>query len=397
MKRVAVLGGGPAGAFAAERLARAGVSTVLIDEKLAWEKPCGGGLTSKAYTQYPFLIENPTPKKVVRTTRVAASRRTSGTLELTRPLVIYSRYELNGMLLDRAAAAGAAIEKTRVTAVERRGNGWMVRTRSGAIDADYCVVATGARNPLREFGTERGPADTMMALGYYVPVERDAIDLQFFRGFEGYIWVFPRRDHLSVGIGGKGEQSQVMRARLETWMAEHGLPLRGSTFFAHVIPSLEKPSWRSNRVAGDGWMAVGDAGGLVDPVTGEGLYYALRSADLAAEALLAGAGGPEQWAGAYRERLRHEFTEDLEAGARLARRLFLTDFLSAPCSQRMVQFMRRSPTLLSVVQDLFAGTQGYLDLKQRLKDNVRKVAWEVVAHTLTGREARSAGLKSAAG
>src|SRR5262249_29884262 len=57
MKRVAVLGGGPAGAFAAERLANAGVNTVVIDEKLAWEKPCGGGLTYKAWSQYPFLIE----------------------------------------------------------------------------------------------------------------------------------------------------------------------------------------------------------------------------------------------------------------------------------------------------------------------------------------------------
>ncbi len=57
MKRVAILGGGPAGAFAAERLASAGLGVVLMDEKLAWEKPCGGGLTHKAYSQYPFLTE----------------------------------------------------------------------------------------------------------------------------------------------------------------------------------------------------------------------------------------------------------------------------------------------------------------------------------------------------
>ena len=65
MSRVAVLGGGPAGSFAAERLARAGMRVTLIDEKLAWEKPCGGGLTYKAYNQYPFLIENDTPKRVI--------------------------------------------------------------------------------------------------------------------------------------------------------------------------------------------------------------------------------------------------------------------------------------------------------------------------------------------
>src|SRR5512136_1028725 len=65
MKTVAVLGGGPAGAFAAERLAEAGLATILFDEKLAWEKPCGGGLTYKAYSEYPFLIHNDTPKKLI--------------------------------------------------------------------------------------------------------------------------------------------------------------------------------------------------------------------------------------------------------------------------------------------------------------------------------------------
>ena len=74
MKTVAVLGGGPAGAFAAERLASSGLKTILFDEKLAWEKPCGGGLTYKAYHEYPFLIENDTPKKFVSETTLSAPR-----------------------------------------------------------------------------------------------------------------------------------------------------------------------------------------------------------------------------------------------------------------------------------------------------------------------------------
>ena len=72
MKTVAVLGGGPAGSFAAERLASAGLRTIVFDEKLAWEKPCGGGLTYKAYQQYPFLIDNDTPKKLIHDTTLAA-------------------------------------------------------------------------------------------------------------------------------------------------------------------------------------------------------------------------------------------------------------------------------------------------------------------------------------
>src|SRR5438270_5290255 len=112
--KVAILGGGPSGAFAAEQLASAGVQTVVFDEKLAWEKPCGGGLTYKAYSQYRFLAENDTPKKIIHETVLAAPRSRSVSLALDQPLLIYSRYDLNGMLLDRAQRAGAQIEKTRV-------------------------------------------------------------------------------------------------------------------------------------------------------------------------------------------------------------------------------------------------------------------------------------------
>src|ERR1700735_3342939 len=114
MKTVAVLGGGPAGATAAGRLGRAGLKTIIIDEKLAWEKPCGGGLTYKAYSQYPYLINNDSPKKLVTDTFLAAPNVHAFKMALTQPLVIYSRVDLNGMLLRRAEQAGAQIEKERV-------------------------------------------------------------------------------------------------------------------------------------------------------------------------------------------------------------------------------------------------------------------------------------------
>src|ERR1700716_48649 len=120
MKRVAILGGGPAGAFAAEQLASRGISTVVFDEKLAWEKPCGGDLTWKAYNQYPFLIENNTPKKLITETVLTAPRAGGVTLQLREPILIYSRYDLNHMLLTRAERAGAQIEKERVTEMNRR-------------------------------------------------------------------------------------------------------------------------------------------------------------------------------------------------------------------------------------------------------------------------------------
>jgi flavin-dependent dehydrogenase len=381
--KVAILGGGPSGAFAAAQLASNGVKTVVFDEKLAWEKPCGGGLTYKAYSQYPFLAEGATPKKIIRQTVLSAPKSKPVTLSLDRPLLIYSRYDLNGMLLDRAQAAGAQLEKTRILNIERTGSRWLLRTKNGAMDADYCIVATGARNPLRNFGTELTSSDAMSALGYYIPGDRNRIDIQFLPNLEGYIWVFPRCGHLSVGICGKGEPASVLRARLERYMQEQGLSKDGASFYSHLLPCLETPSWKRNRVSGEGWMATGDAAGLVDPITGEGLYYAVRSADLAARAILAES---RDLAGvAYRKLLRRDFMADLEFGSRLAGRVFQGTFLGGSVTSRMVQFTRLSPRFRSVMQDLFAGTQPYAGLKRRLMKNLNGSLVEIVCNLGFGR------------
>jgi geranylgeranyl reductase family protein len=378
VKRVAVLGGGPAGSFAAERLAAAGLDTVVLDEKLAWEKPCGGGLTFKAYRQYPFLLENDAPKKLVTGTCLSAPGAGAVEMRLTQPLVIYSRYDLNRLLLERAERAGARLEQTRVLGLDRTAGGWTIRTKSGNLDADFCVLATGARNPLRQIGTEWTASDTMSALGYYVTRNQDHIDIQFLPKLNGYIWVFPRCGHLSVGICGKGEPAQSLRARLERYMLEKDISRNGATFYSHMLPALEHAAWPRNRVAGDGWLAVGDAAGLVDPITGEGLYYAMRSGDLAGQALLDDAQPFK--AQAYRQLLRRDFAADLEYGASLANHIFTGRFLFQTVPDRMVHFIRRSQRFRLVMQDLFAGTQPYLGLRDRLFRNLNGTLQEILGN-----------------
>jgi geranylgeranyl reductase family protein len=370
MKRVAVLGGGPAGAFAAERLAAAGVKVVVFDEKLAWEKPCGGGLTYKAYRDYPFLLENDTPKKQITRTVISAPRAGQVALDLTEPLLIYSRYDLNKMMLQRAARAGAQLEQVRVLEMQRMDAGWRLRTSSGLVEADYCIVATGARNPLRDVGSQFTAGDAMCALGYYVPGRQDHIDLEFLPDFEGYIWIFPRCGHLSVGICGKNVPALSARRRLEAFLNQRGIEWKGSRFYSHVLPCLATDSWRQNRVAGDRWMAVGDAAGLVDPITGEGLYYAIRSADLAARALLSGQS--------YQSLLTEDFANDLAFASRISARFYRGRFLFGGVTTRMVQFTRRSPRFDGIMQDMFAGTQSYTGLKRRLLRNLGLVLPEIV-------------------
>ena len=124
-------------------------------------------------------------------------------------------------------------------------------------------------------------------------------------------------------------------------------------------------------------MAVGDAAGLVDPVTGEGLYYAIRSADLAARALLSETSDAAGELGQYRQSLRRDFAADLEFGSRLAKRVFLGRFLFGSVPARMVQFTRRSPRFSAIMQDLFAGRQTYAALKRRLLRNLNGSLYDI--------------------
>ena len=130
-------------------------------------------------------------------------------------------------------------------------------------------------------------------------------------------------------------------------------------------------------------FATGDAAGLVDPITGEGLYYAVRSADLATKAILA--ESIDLAGTAYRKLLRRDFMADLEFGSRLAGRVFHGRFLGGSVTSRMVQFTRLSPKFRGVMQDLFAGTQPYAGLKRRLMRNLNGSLVEIVCNLGFGR------------
>jgi flavin-dependent dehydrogenase len=117
---------------------------------------------------------------------------------------------------------------------------------------------------------------------------------------------------------------------------------------------------RRRRVVGRNWGLVGDAAAWVDPLTGEGLHYALRSGHLLADALAE--GSPEH----YPARARREFAADFEFAVHMARRLFTGTFMGGAVTTRMIQFTRRSPAFCALMRDLFSGAQDYRTLKRRL-------------------------------
>jgi geranylgeranyl reductase family protein len=373
---IAVVGGGPAGALAAAELARGGRKVVLFDEKLAWEKPCGGGITHKALAKYPFLQDVAVARNMVDVCEFIspAGRRT--TVQLDRPVAIFSRHVLNGMLLDRAEAAGTELHRERVTAIERQNSHFVIRTKQNAVCASFVVLAAGARNLFRaQFFRAFEPDDMMATVGYYIPGSSDAMQVRFMDGIEGYIWTFPRCDHYSAGICGRMRDvpTSELRRRLEEFLTNEGFSFENAEMYAHILPAPRAATLKHMRAQGEGWAMVGDSAGFVDPVTGEGLYYAMRSGDLLAQALLA--DRPE----AYSAMVKQDFLSELIEGCKYAERFFRGTFLGETVVERMIQFTAESSSFRELLSDLFAGTQGYIGLKARCYNTLPRLVRDFVA------------------
>lgn len=162
----------------------------------------------------------------------------------------------------------------------------------------------------------------------------------------------------------------------------------GARFYAHIIPSLSEASLRRSALCGNGWAVAGDAAGFVDPITGEGLYYALRSGELFAQAMLNDT--PES----YADLVKEDFLPELERAARIADRFYSGEWLGDSVIERMVQLTARSPRFRDLMRDLFAGVQEYSTLRNRLYKSLPKIAAEALVSTLWQTESSFPGSSS---
>lgn len=409
---VIIAGAGPAGSFAAERLARGGVRVALFDGRPAGEpKACGGGVTSKALKAWPHLLE-----AVGRTIDELDMYSPSGKhlhLKLDEPFAVYSRIAFDTFLRERARAAGAEVfaEKVSGRGIKRMrsdadgtsahpADGWIVRTQSGVDFATkYLIGADGANSAIaKKLAGPLPPAEMEVAFGYRAPLpdEREAATVvAFLPNWVGYAWAFPRIDHISFGIATTQdafdhesldalmwdfmvsyyEVAQVGNLRrMHLWERKkegtqinnlrHRLKKTAERYAAR-IPGLAPRTWDTRRACGENWALLGDAAGFADPVTGEGIYYALRSAELFAESYLK--GSPEE----YEQRWRADFGGELKRASQMRRR-FYGNFWGAPFTDRMIKFARGHRGIRKVLGELVAGDQGYVNLKKKLARSALK-------------------------
>src|ERR1041384_6323010 len=328
-----IVGAGPAGSFAAELLARGGAKVALFDGRPEGEpKACGGGVTAKALKAWPHLL-NAVCRTVDELDLYSPSSKRLHLL-LDEPFAIYSRLSFDCYLRDRARDAGAQIISEKISArkTKKTDAGWIVQSDNGnEWTGLFLVGADGANSGIaKKFVGPLPPSDMEVAFGYRVPLPANNVAptvVAFLPGWIGYAWAFPRPDHISFGIAttqdtfehqplddllwqfmigyyrqGEGEKVKFWQAEITPERARLQAHLRTTAErYAARIPGLAAQTWRNRKACGADWALLGDAAGFADPVTGEGIYYALRSAELFADVYLRGV--PQ----AYEESWRADF------------------------------------------------------------------------------------------
>ena len=387
-----IVGAGPAGSFAAELLAKSGAKVALFDGRPEGEpKACGGGVTAKALKAWPQLL-NAVGRTISELDLYSPSSKRLH-LALDEPFAIYSRIAFDCYLRDRARDAGAHIipEKISARKAKKTDSGWRLRNDAGSEWAGaFLIGAEGANSGIAKMlAGPLPPSDMEVAFGYRAPLPVNNVAptvVAFLPGWVGYAWAFPRPDHISFGIATTqdafkheplddllwqfmiGYYQQCEGEKVKFWEIETTTPDRARIHehlrataerYAARIPGLAAKTWDSRKTCGDDWALLGDAAGFADPVTGEGIYYALRSAELFAESYLSGVPP------SYEKRWRKDFGAELRRAAQMRRR-FYGNFWGAPFTERMIEFARGHRGVKRVLGNLVAGEQGYVDLKKKL-------------------------------
>lgn len=385
---VLVVGAGPAGAWAARCLARQGARVRVFDPSHPREKPCGGGLTGRAlHLVRDALGPRPLPQVPIERGVFDDPRTSPSAIELTglrsspqTSLVVVSRREFDAALLEAACEAGAEHHPERVTDVAVSHGRARVVTRTTTYEGDWIIGADGANSLVRRRLHRAFRRDQISLTAGVFAHGRTArtIVVRFVPRPAGYIWSFPRPDHLAIGICAQADETGAADARavFDDWLARSGLS-DGARLerYGWPIPSLNAADLSLEHPGGPGFLLAGDAAGLVDPITREGIYFALLSGEYAAHALAA----PDA-VGHYVRRLHADVYPELAHAARLKR-----GFFRGPFTRLLVDALRHSAPVRQVMVDLVAGTQPYATLKLRLLRTFEwRLAWQLLRLELAG-------------
>jgi len=291
---VVIVGAGPAGAVLAYLLAKAGAEVLLLEKKVFPRyKPCGGGLTKRALDSLPFEVDEVIEERV-HTVKAFIENECAFEIHAQQPVIsMVMRDRFDHFLVKKALEAGVHFQGG-VAFKDLRGKveALKVETSSGPVDARFVVGADGVNSRVSQaLGLPR-PENRMNAIETEVYLG-DAERFNEFRHSahfcfglipQGYGWVFPKRDHLSIGVLSRSMTMKTLKRQLFSYLEASGFSpsMEVKALRVHLVPY---GSGKKRPLAGEKGLVVGDATGYVDPITGEGISYAIRGSLVASRIL----------------------------------------------------------------------------------------------------------------
>lgn len=378
---VAVIGAGPAGAAAAFTCAQAGLSVALIDKaRFPRDKLCGGLFTGRARKVHVQAFGQDIDAAAFdRHTQVrfGLDGADLGTVPDAPPMYLTTRRAFDAGLVARALAAGAQdFTGCRITGLDVLSR-HVTLADGTTLSARILIGADGVSSPVARalFGRAFDPATIGFAMeikatGPHLAPD-DPIRVDFSAVAGGYGWRFPKRASTTIGVGGPHALTPDMKQGLQSYLAQLGLAPDAYPIKGHFIPMGDV-----RRIPGQGAVLLaGDAAGLVDPVTGEGIAHAMQSGHFAAlsaaEALAQ--GRPGRALDLYLPRLR-----PIHQAIRMARRIRPVLYAGA-LQPSLARSFRNSRTLKSLYLDVLAGEAEYPALFRRVLTRAPSLVWRALA------------------
>ncbi len=362
---VAIVGGGPAGSTSGYELAKAGVDVAIFDHSHPREKPCGGALPRRFFND--FCIPKGVSKRIIDC--IIVENEDGHRVHLFQKFggATIMRRQFDYALLRKARNIGALHYDEQVTKLLKDGNFWIVETKKKKYKTKLLIGADGCPSIVRRYVIGDIPKQHLAhAVGYHIPHSAKYLDSEFGNAIElyflgkpyvegGYIWIFPKINYITVGLGkalGPSSIKHSLDKFINTYpSAKRILFPEKAMPHSHLLPFIDSPDFFNLPTTGHNWILIGDAAGHVNPITGEGIYYAMMGAKLAAEAFLEGDIFK------FEKYWRNKYGGDLYWGARLKKIFFNPNVI-----HYAIEMSKYSEEIKEILADIIASRVKYDDL-----------------------------------
>lgn len=289
---IIIAGAGPAGSFAAYNLAKKGYKTLLIDKAIFPRyKTCGGGITYKAFNLIPFNLDNITQSAIYNF--IFSSNFDNIYKRQSDKLLMkcFMRDEFDNMLVLEAISAGTVfLQQERIKNIQINPDFFIINTEKNSFKSKILIGADGANSTvarrlnlmqndvLKAYAIESEVYTNDITLKQY----ENTVGLDWGAIIDGYGWIFPKKDHLSIGVGASFKNAKLVKPYYNALCNKLKINTQSvKSFKAHPIPFRIN----NNPIYSGKAILIGDAAGLTDPLTGEGIYYAMKSALIASDTI----------------------------------------------------------------------------------------------------------------